>query len=426
MTRTLHVFTTATLTAITYLSTAAIAGEVEVLHWWTSGSEARSVQELQKIMRVHGHTWRDFAVVGGGGGNAMSLLHSRVDSGNPPAAAQVVGPAIQEWAAEGVLTNLDPVARTEQWDSLLPKVVSDLMKYKGQYVAVPVNVHRVNWVWANVSVLNQSGVAAMPRSWDEFFVAAEKIRRAGFVPVAMGGNSWNHFTTFETVAMSVGGTRFYRDAFLKFDNKALTGSTMQRVLDTFRRLKDYTDANAVNRDWNSATGMVIQGKAGFQFMGDWAKGEFLAAGKTPGRDFLCTPPPGNAHNYSFMVDSFIAFKLKDASAQKAQSDLMAAIMGKDFQEVFNLNKGSIPVRLNMPMNRFDDCAVASAAAFKETARSGSLLPSISQNMYLRPEASDRLGEIINRYWNDNRVSTKQAMQELSNFNSERPKRAILP
>ena len=33
---------------------------------------------------------------------------------------------------------------------------------------------------------------------------------------------------------------------------------------------------------------MIQGKAGMQFMGDWAKGEFTAAGLTPGKDYGCT------------------------------------------------------------------------------------------------------------------------------------------
>ena len=34
--------------------------------------------------------------------------------------------------------------------------------------------------------------------------------------------------------------------------------------------------------------MVINGKAGMQIMGDWAKGEFLNAGKVPGKDFVAS------------------------------------------------------------------------------------------------------------------------------------------
>jgi hypothetical protein len=64
--------------------TGAVAGEVEVLHYWTSGGEAKSAAELRKIMQSKGHTWKDFAVAGGGGDNAMTVLKSRVVSGNPP------------------------------------------------------------------------------------------------------------------------------------------------------------------------------------------------------------------------------------------------------------------------------------------------------------------------------------------------------
>ena len=141
----------ATAVALVVAGSAAGAGEVEVLHWWTSGGEAKSVGELKSIMQGKGHTWKDFAVAGGGGDNAMTVLKSRVVAGNPPAAAQIKGPAIQEWASEGVLADLTPVATAEKWDSLLPGVVANVMKYKGKYVAAPVNVHRVNWMWANAA-----------------------------------------------------------------------------------------------------------------------------------------------------------------------------------------------------------------------------------------------------------------------------------
>ena len=194
---------------------AASAGEVEVLHFWTSGGEAKSAAELKRIMESKGHTWRDFAVAGGGGDAAMTVLKSRAVSGNAPAAAQIKGPSIQEWAREGMLTSIDDVAKAEKWDDLLPKPVSDVMKYKGSYVAVPVNVHRVNWLWANPEALKKAG-AKMPTTWDEFFVTAEALKKAGLIPVAHGGQAWQDFTTFESVALGVGGAEFYKKACLLY------------------------------------------------------------------------------------------------------------------------------------------------------------------------------------------------------------------
>src|SRR5882762_6647746 len=250
---------------------SARAGEVEVLHWWTSGGESKSVEELKRLLAAQGHTWRDFAVVGGGGDTAMSVLRSRVLAGNPPAAAQIKGPAIQEWGRLDVLADLEDVAKAQMWDSQLPRVVADVMKVNGRYVAVPVNVHRVIWRWINRDALRKRGMR-VPNTWGEFLAVAEKMRQVGIVPVAHGGQSWQEFTTFESVVLGVGGADFYRRAFVNLDPTALRSDTMSRALQTFRRIKDFTDPKAPGRDWNVATAMVIKGEAGMQFMGDWAKG----------------------------------------------------------------------------------------------------------------------------------------------------------
>src|SRR5512138_2829240 len=244
----------------------AHAGEVEVLHWWTSGGEAKAAAELKSMMQKQGHVWKDFAVAGGGGDAAMTVLKSRVVSGNAPAAAQIKGPSIQEWAREGVLANMDDVAKSEKWDELLPKVIADGLKYQGHYVAAPVNVHRVNWLWANPEAFKKAG-AKVPTTWDEFFTAAEALKKAGIIPVAHGGQNWQDFTTFETVALGVGGADFYKKALVQLDAGSLKSPTMDKVLGTFKKVKTYTDKNAPGRDSNLATAMVIKGEAGMQIMG---------------------------------------------------------------------------------------------------------------------------------------------------------------
>jgi glucose/mannose transport system substrate-binding protein len=397
--------------ALVSLGTAR-AGELEVLHWWTSGGEAKAASALKDSMKAKGHTWKDFAVAGGGGDAAMTVLKSRVVSGNAPAAAQIKGPSLQEWAREGVLANLDATAKAEKWDELLPKVVSDVMKHKGSYVAVPVNVHRVNWLWANPAVFEKAKTK-VPTNWDDFFAAAEALKAAGVTPVAHGGQPWQDFTTFEAVALGVGGPDFYKKALVQLDPGSVSSPTMEKVLGTFKRIKAYTDKNASGRDWNLATAMVIKGEAGMQIMGDWAKGEFVAAGKAPGKDFVCVAAPGTATAYTFNIDSFAMFKLKNDANTKAQNDLAAAIMGPEFQQVFNLNKGSIPVRLNAPMDKFDSCAQTSSKDFVATAKSGTLVPSIAHGMAVPSAAEGAIKDVISQYWNDDKMDAKAAMGKLA-------------
>jgi glucose/mannose transport system substrate-binding protein len=402
----------AAMALIAATTLAAQAGEVEVLHWWTAGGEAKAAAALKATLQAKGHTWKDFAVAGGGGDNAMTVLKSRVVSGNAPAAAQIKGPSLQEWAAEGVLANIDDVAKAEKWDSLLPPVVANVMKYKGNYIAAPVNVHRVNWLWVSNDAFKKAG-AKVPTNWDEFFVAAEALKKAGIVPVAHGGQNWQDFTTFESVALGVGGADFYKKALVQLDQATLTGATMTKVLDTFKKVKTYTDKNAPGRDWNLATAMVIKGEAGMQLMGDWAKGEFVAAGKAPGKDFSCVAAPGTAKSFTFNVDSFAMFKLKNEANVKAQNDLAAAIMSTDFQEVFNLNKGSIPVRLNMNLAKFDDCAKLSSKDFVDTAKSGSLVPSVAHGMAIPSAAAGAIQDAVSQFWNDDKMSSKDAQAKIA-------------
>ncbi len=389
----------------------ARAGEVEVLHWWTSGGEAKAAAELKAAMQKKGHTWKDFAVAGGGGDSAMTVLKSRVVSGNAPAAAQIKGPSIQEWAREGVLANMDTLAKAEKWDDLLPKAIADGLKYQGSYVAAPVNVHRVNWIWANPEALKKAG-AKLPTSWDEFFVTAEALKKAGIIPVAHGGQNWQDFTTFESVALGVGGAEFYKKALVQLDAETLKGATMLKSLETFKRVKAYTDRNANGRDWNLATAMVIKGEAGMQLMGDWAKGEFVAAGKVPGKDFVCAAAPGTARSFTYNVDSFALFKLKDTANQKAQQDLASAIMSPEFQESFNLSKGSIPVRLNLKLDKFDDCAKASAADFVASAKAGTLVPSIAHGMAVPSATEGAIKDVVSQFWNDEKMTAAQAQGRL--------------
>lgn len=393
------------------LSVLAQAEDVEVLHYWTSGGEAKSVAELKRMLQEKGHGWKDFAVAGGGGESAMTVLKSRVVSGNPPAAAQIKGPSIQEWGQEGALANIDGVAKAEGWDELLPRVVSDAMKYDGKYVAVPVNVHRVNWMWANPAVFEKAG-ATVPTTWDEFFIAADKIKAAGMTAVAHGGQAWQDATVFESVVLGVAGADFYRQAFVDLDPKALNSETMINALTTFHKIKQYTDEGAPGRDWNLATTMVINGEAGMQFMGDWAKGEFTAAGKVPGKDYICAAAPGTADAFTFNIDSFAMFELSDDEAKKGQNDLASTIISPEFQEVFNLAKGSIPARLNLSMEKFDDCAKLSSADFVSTAESNSLVPSMAHGMSTFSATQGAIYDTVTEFYNSNKITAEAAAEKM--------------
>jgi glucose/mannose transport system substrate-binding protein len=396
-------------------ATALIASAVyaepqaEVLHWWTSGGEAKSVAVLQEEFASKGGTWTDMPVAGGGGDAAMTALRARVLSGNAPTAVQLKGPAIQEWYEEGVLADISAVAEAQGWADVLPASIAGHMKCEGNWCAAPVNVHRVDWIWANADVLEANGID-MPTTWDEFNAAAEKLQAAGVIPLAHGGQAWQDATVFEAVALGILGPDGFRKAFVDLDMDTLKSDEMKAVFDQMRTMRGYVDENFSGRDWNLATAMVMNGEAAFQIMGDWAKGEFMAAGKVPGEDFLCASVPGDGFLYN--VDSFAMFDV-DGDDKKAGQDLLAElIVGQNFQKVFNLNKGSIPARIDVPLDEFDSCAHLSAKDMSESSDNGSLLPSYAHGMALRGAQSGAITDVVTAHFNSD-MSSDEAVNMLA-------------
>ncbi len=396
-------------TAVMLAAPAMAEPQAEVLHWWTSGGEAKSVAVLQEQFGAEGGTWTDMPVAGGGGDAAMTALRARVLAGNAPTAVQLKGPAIQEWYEETGLADIGAVAEENGWADVLPEQIAEHMKCEGEWCAAPVNVHRVNWIWGNKQILDEHGIE-MPTTWDEFNAAAEKLQAAGVTPLAHGGQSWQDATVFEAVVLGLGGPEFYQQALVDLDPEALTSDTMKQAFDEMRTIRGYVDDNFSGRDWNLATAMVMNGEAAFQIMGDWAKGEFLAAGKEPGADFVCAPTPGEGFLYN--VDSFAFFEVDGQDKQDGQALLAKLIMGPDFQKTFNLNKGSIPARTDVALDEFDDCAMQSNKDMNEDAADGSLLPSYAHGMALRGAPAGAITDVVTAHFNSD-MSSEDAVQQLA-------------
>ncbi|MDH2434880.1 ABC transporter substrate-binding protein [Pokkaliibacter sp. MBI-7] len=386
------------------------AGKVEVLHWWTSGGEAKALNVLKDDLQKKGITWEDMPVAGGGGEAAMTVLRARVASGNPPTAAQMLGFDIQDWGAQGVVANLNDVAREENWDNVIPAAIQRFSKYDGKWIAAPVNVHSTNWIWANKKIFDELGLTP-PTDFDGMVKALDKIKAAGYIPLAHGGQAWQDATLFDSVVMTTGGPEFYQKALIDLDQDALKSDTMKQVFERMRILRSYVDDNFSGRDWNLASAMVIDGKAGMQIMGDWAKGEFLNAGKKPNEDFLCFRFPGTQGTVTFNSDQFVMFKVGDDRAE-AQKELAKAILSPTFQSAFNVVKGSVPARTDVSDAAFDACGKKGMADLKEAADKGTLLGSMAHGHAAPAAVKNAMYDVITAHFNSD-MSAEEAVKQLA-------------
>ncbi|MGL5008747.1 MAG: ABC transporter substrate-binding protein, partial [Paracoccaceae bacterium] len=363
------------LAVLALTTTLAVAEDVEVLHWWTSGGEAAALNVLKDDLATKSIGWVDMPVAGGGGEAAMTALRARVTAGDPPTAVQMLGFDITDWAAEGALGNLNDVAAAEGWDAVVPAALQGFSKYEGNWIAAPVNVHSTNWVWISKAALDAAGGKA-PETWEELVAVLDAMKANGITPLAHGGQPWQEATVFDAVALSLGGD-FYKAAFIDLDPAALGGEQMAEAFNRLITLRGYVDDNFSGRDWNLASAMVINGEAGMQMMGDWAKGEFLKAGKVPGVDFVCIRFPGTQGSVTFNSDQFAMFGVEAEGDVAAQAAMASAIMSPAFQSAFNVVKGSVPARTDVPNDAFDDCGKKGMADLAEANTAGTLYGSMA-------------------------------------------------
>ena len=365
------------LASALFVPRAAAEPTAEVLHWWTSGGEARALKVIADRFTAQGGRWIDNPIAGGGGDAARTVAKTRILGGKPPTIMQWhLGLSLRQLAEEGLLGDVDEVARAGDWDQVLPPLLVANAKVDGHYVAIPVDIHGENWLWTNTKVLAAAGVA-VPRSWPEFNAAAAKIRQAGYIPLALGGQGWQQVIIFSSVALGLGGPDFYRRALIELDAKYLAGPEMEAVFAELRLIKTMIDPGASNRDWNEATNLVATGKAAMQLMGDWAKGEFLAAGLVPERDFDCDASPGAGNAYVIAADALAVPKVGDPEQRKGQLLLAATAMEPAVQRDFSLAKGSIPARRDVAPDAFDACARKAMTIVRE---SRDLLPAVGSSM----------------------------------------------
>jgi len=385
--------------AVLALSTTAVAAqEVEVLHWWTSGGEAAALNVLKGDLEGQGIGWQDMPVAGGGGSDAMTVLRARVTAGDPPTAVQMLGFSIQDWAAEGALANLNDLAAEQGWADVVPEALQRFSTYEGNWVSAPVNVHSTNWVWANTAIMEELGLE-QPGSWDEFVAAMEAAEAAGYVALAHGGQAWQDATIFDSMMMGVGGPEFYQAAMVDLDPEALGSEQMVEAFERMETLRGFVDDNFSGRDWNLASAMVANGEALFQIMGDWAKGEFIAAGQTAGEEFQCFRVPGTEGTVTFNSDQFAMFNVTDENAMASQMAMASAVMSPEFQVAFNTVKGSVPARTDISDAEFDACGQLGMAQLAEAAASGGLFGSMAHGHANNPSVQNAMYDVITAHFN---------------------------
>lgn len=388
--------------------------KVNMLHQWYRGSDAEAIAKLGEMFTAAGGVWEQTAIAGHTA-NTIAKLRADVISGNAPAAVQLKGPEIAEWAATGLTADLNDVAAEGKWDQLVAPQLVGVMKPADTWVAAPMNIHRVNWMWGSKKAMDKVGVTEMPKTWEEFNAVAEKMKAAGINPVAHSSQDWIDATLLDNIVYGM-DLELYRKAFVELEDEALRGEGMVKAFDQLRKMVSWTDAGMAGREWDAVLPMFFAGESGFLFQGDWAIGTFNGGGMKENVDYLCSGTPLDRPETGYILnsDSVIFFQQKDADFVEGQKMLAELIMSPEFQTIFNQAKGSIPARLDVDLSQgFTACQQTSRQDLQAAVDNGTLVLSMAHNMSVAQKFRGVMLEVITEFVNTPDMSSEDAANQLA-------------
>ncbi len=352
----------------------AMATELEVTHWWTSGGEAAAVAELAKAFDASGDKWIDGAIAGSGG-TARPIMIARITGGDPMGATQFNhGQQALELVEAGLMLDLTDVAEAEGWkDKVFPPSLLDACTVDGKIYCAPVNIHSPEWLWLSNKVYEDLGIP-VPTNWDEFVASAPQVEAAGKIPLALGNQPWQSNLAFGAMQIAVAGLDNWKAVNVDKNMDVAAGPDYAKVFQAAADARKLAAKSNV-QDWNQATNLVISDEAAGQIMGDWAQGEFAVAGEVAGKDYSCLPGLGLNQYISTGGDAFYFPKLEDPEKEAAQKRLAALLVSPEAQVAFNLKKGSLPIRGDVDLAAANDCMKKGL----EILAGGNIVPSNDMN-----------------------------------------------
>ena len=332
----------------------AKATDLEVTHWWTSGGEAAAVAEFAKAVDASGDHWVDGAIAGSGD-VARPIIISRILGGNPMGATQLnPGHDADELIKAGLMQDLTELATKEKWNDILrPKTQLASCTVDGKVYCVPVNLHSAQWMWTNRKVFADAGIEP-PKNFTELVAAAPKLQAKGIQPLSLA-QGWPVGLLIGDLIVAVAGVDNYVKVYKDRDLTMAAGPEFAKVFEAVDAARKMVDQKQVTKQWNEAVGLVINGKAAANIMGDWAGGEFQVAKMTPGKDYDCLPGLGVTPVLNTGGDVFYFPKNKDPKITEAQLKMASTLIKPEVQVAFNLKKGSLPMRSDVDLSKANDC-----------------------------------------------------------------------
>ncbi len=399
--------------AIPSLARADVKPKVTVISQWSAGSDGAAITALGKLFEQNGGEWIHNPVPGFTT-DMMNKLRAQILSGDPPAASQLKGPEIAAWSKIAPTVNLDPLVAEAGYEKVVAPDLAKLHKPYGHWIALPLQIYRINTLWASKKAMDRVGAAELPKTWAEFNTLGSKMKAAGIQPVMNGGVRWDNGMIWE-IALNGISPAAYRKAVMELDADTLNGPEVLAAFEQTRKFTQWQDPNVGNQPYATYIPKFMAGDIGMLLMGGWAQGVFRNAGYQFS-DYIVGPAPQDNAKPAFILnaDAFIFWQRKEPEF-KAGRELMAKlVMSKEAQKMYSGITGSVPVRTDMDLSdpSFSNQQRETAASMVAAVQSGQATLSLAHNMAQPNQVTAAMLDVLTEFVHD-RSSPKQGQQRLA-------------
>jgi len=255
------------------------------------------------------------------------------------------GPNMNQYVkADAVMAMDEILASDKAWSDSFLDGIFDRISYDGKKMAMPLNFAAA-CVFYNTEIFKKVGVE-VPKTWDEFLVVCEKVKAAGYDPIAASGkDAWCIAIPAGYLCDRAGGpaniegvlsgtTTFEDPSYIK------AGNMLVDLVD-----KGYFQKTMLGDGNDQATANFYNGKAAMVIQGSWAIGQINGNGPEVGKVTGVFPFPavdastGDGNRWVVKTDNICISKnsknvegcteflksLTSESAQKASAEVAGKI-----------------------------------------------------------------------------------------------------
>ena len=239
---------------------------ITAISQWSAGSDGAAISALGKLFEDRGGVWQHNPVPGFTT-DMMNKLRAQIMAGDPPAISQLKGPEIAAWSKIAPTVDISPLVKAAGYADKVSAELAKSCQPAGHWIALPLQVYRLNTLFLSTKGMERAKVSKAPTTWAEFNDVADKMKAAGMIPLANGGNRPDDGQKFE-IALAGISPEVYRRALMQLDTDALNSKEVLAAFEQLRKFANYMNPNIAAQPWAVNLPAFVKGDMGMVMTGD--------------------------------------------------------------------------------------------------------------------------------------------------------------